>query len=62
MKVNVGTPDRIVRLVVGLGLVGWAALGGGPVWAYVGIVPILTATFRICPLYSLVGINTCPNK
>lgn len=62
MKVNVGTPDRIVRIVVGLGLVGWAAFGGGPAWAYVGIVPILTGTFRICPLYSLVGINTCPNK
>ena len=62
MKINVGTPDRIVRLAVGLGLVGWAALGGGPAWAYVGIVPILTGAFRICPLYSLVGINTCPRK
>ena len=62
MKINVGTPDRIVRLAAGLGLVGWAAFFGGPAWAYVGIVPILTGSFGVCPLYSLLGINTCPRR
>ena len=61
MKINVGSIDRSLRIVVGLALVAWA-LFGGPVWAWIGVVPLATGLFRFCPLYSLLGVNTCPIK
>ncbi|HUY03492.1 MAG TPA: DUF2892 domain-containing protein [Rhodocyclaceae bacterium] len=61
MKVNVGSIDRSLRIVVGLALVAWA-LFGGPVWAWIGVVPLATGLFKFCPLYALLGVNTCPIK
>jgi len=61
MKANVGGIDKILRIVLGLALVAWAALGG-PVWAWIGIVPLGTGLIGFCPLYPLLGINTCPAK
>lgn len=58
MKANVGAIDRILRATAGLGLIGWAALGG-PVWAWIGVVPLLTAAVGFCPVYTLFGINSC---
>ncbi len=60
MKTNVGTIDRIVRIAAGLGLIALAATGTIGVWGYIGIIPVLTGFFRVCPAYSLLGINTCP--
>lgn len=62
MKVNEGSLDRILRVVVGLALIAWAALFGGPVWAWIGLVPLATGAVGMCPLYSMLGINTCPVK
>ncbi len=62
MKANVGGIDRILRIAVGLGLVAWAAVLGGPVWAWIGIVPIATGAMGFCPAYPLLGMNTCPMK
>lgn len=61
MKNNVGGIDRILRLVAGLALVTWAAMGG-PVWAWVGVVLVATAAMRFCPVYPLLGMNTCDKK
>jgi hypothetical protein len=61
MKKNVGGIDRIVRAAAGLGLVAWA-LAGGPVWAWIGIVPVFTAVVGWCPLYLPFGISSCPKK
>ncbi len=61
MNANVGGIDRILRIVVGLALVAWAIMGG-PVWAWIGIVPLGTGLFGFCPLYPLLGMNTCPIK
>ena len=61
MKLNVGGIDRILRIVVGLALVAWALMGG-PVWAWIGIVPLATGAVGFCALYPLLGINTCPMK
>lgn len=58
MKSNVGGIDRIARIVAGLGLVAWAATGG-PVWAWIGVVPLATGAMGFCPLYPLIGLNTC---
>ena len=61
MKANVGGIDRILRIVVGLALIGWAIMGG-PVWAWIGVVPLGTGLFSFCPFYPLLGMNTCPIK
>jgi len=62
MKANVGSSDRVARVVLGAGLVTLAASGVVGGWGYIGIVPLLTAALGFCPLYSLVGVNTCPKK
>lgn len=59
LRNNVGTIDRMLRAVVGLALVVWA-LVGGPVWAWIGVIPLVTAALGTCPLYSLFGMSTCP--
>lgn len=63
MKANVGSIDRILRIVVGIALIAWA-LGVLPgvapsVWGWIGVVPLLTALVGFCPAYTLVGMNTC---
>jgi len=55
---NVGNVDRTIRIVVGVALIVWASTGG-PTWAYVGIVPLITGLFRYCPAYSLFGCISC---
>lgn len=58
---NVGSADRSARVVIGAVLVVWAA-AGGPVWAWIGAVPLVTGLMGICPAYSLIGISTCRRK
>lgn len=60
MKVNVGTVDRIVRIVLGIALIAMAATGSIGAWGYIGIVPLATGLLRTCPAYSLLGLSTCP--
>jgi hypothetical protein len=62
MKLNVGGIDRILRIVVGLALVAWALFADGPVWAWIGIVPLATGAIGFCPLYPMIGMSTCPSK
>lgn len=59
MKANIGGIDRILRIAVGVALIAWALLGG-PVWAWAGVVPLATGLMKICPVYPLLGLNTCP--
>lgn len=61
-KTNVGGIDRIARIVGGLALIGLAVAGVIGPWGYVGIVPLATGLLRTCPLYSVLGFNTCPMK
>lgn len=61
MSANVGSIDRIIRILAGLALIAWA-LTGGPVWAWIGVVPLATGLLKICPAYSLLGINSCGMK
>jgi hypothetical protein len=58
MKTNVGSIDKILRILVGLILIGLAAFHVIGVWGYIGIVPLLTGLFNFCPAYTLLGINT----
>jgi len=64
MKANVGGIDRLIRLIAGIALIAFGAVGGlATPWNYVamgvGVVFALTALIRFCPLYPLLGINTC---
>lgn len=58
MKTNVGRVDKVLRIVAGLALIGWALMGG-PLWAWIGVVPLATGLFNFCPLYAALGISTC---
>jgi hypothetical protein len=62
MKVNVGTVDRILRVIAGLVLIGLAASGTVGVWGWIGVVPLLTGVFSFCPGYAIFGMSTCEMK
>ena len=61
MSCNVGSIERIIRILAGLALIAWA-LTGGPVWAWIGVVPLATGLSKFCPVYTLIGVNTCGVK
>lgn len=60
MKTNVGGIDRILRIAVGVILIALTLMGTIGVWGWLGIIPLATGIFRSCPLYSLLGMSTCP--
>ena len=56
---NVGGVDKKIRIAVGAVLVVLAVSRYGVPWTWIGLVPLLTGLFNFCPLYSLLGKNTC---
>ncbi len=56
---NVGTVDRILRLIVGIILVALVFVGPQTPWGWFGLIPIATALVGWCPAYRLIGIRTC---
>jgi hypothetical protein len=62
MKANVGGVDRALRIIVGLALIAWVLFGNGPMWAWLGMLPLATGLFSFCGAYSLLGVNTCKTK
>jgi hypothetical protein len=61
MKTNMGLSDRAIRLFVGLTLLGLGTALDTP-WGLLGLIPMLTAGLGFCPLYPLLGINTCEDS
>ena len=61
MKCNVGGVDRVLRIAVGMVLIGLAASGAVGVWGGIGVVPLATGLFKFCPAYTLLGVNTGRN-
>lgn len=62
---NVGSVDRLLRIVAGLVLLSLFFIYPEASWRYfalIGIVPLATGLLSTCPLYSIIGINTCPAK
>lgn len=57
---NVGAVDRGARALLGLGLLSLTVFGPQTMWGLVGIVPLATGLMGTCPLYSLLGLSTCP--
>jgi len=67
MPANMGAIDRVARFAIGLTLIAYALpIGFAPTdwnWiGWIGVVPVLTAVLGFCPLYTLIGISTCPAK
>lgn len=67
MKINMGFADRVIRILVAIALIvlSFTAVKSGVisiVLLVVGIVFLVTSFFGVCPLYSLIGVNTCPKS
>ncbi|MBI3547342.1 MAG: DUF2892 domain-containing protein [Gammaproteobacteria bacterium] len=64
MDKNVGSIDKIIRIVIGLALLSLLFILQGNVrwFGLIGVVPILTVVTGWCPVYSLIGVNTCRSK
>jgi Protein of unknown function (DUF2892) len=64
MYINVGGVDKVIRIMLGVGMLSlFFLLQGDARWLYlVGVVPLATGLVGYCPLYSLLGLNTCPAK
>lgn len=65
MNKNIGTVDKVLRIVVGLVLIAYAVAGdkmgmdtGYNVWGWIGIIPLATALINFCPLYRIFGLKT----
>jgi hypothetical protein len=54
--------ERVIRVVIGLAIVSLVFVGPKTPWGWLGIFPILTGATGLCPLYTVLGISTCPKK
>ena len=61
-KRNEGNLDRGLRVAAGIALIASAATGALGPWAWIGVVPLATGLIGWCPLYTLLGMNTCPRR
>lgn len=59
MKINEGTVDRVLRVLAGIVLLGLTLTGTIGAWGYIGPIPLATGAVGMCPLYTILGINTC---
>ena len=62
MLQNVGSVDRVIRVVAGASLMGASLFGAIGPWGWIGIVPLATGLFRFCPIYLPFGLSTCAVK
>jgi Protein of unknown function (DUF2892) len=60
MKVNVGSTDSTIRIIVGMILIGMTAIHAIDIWGWIGVVPLLTGIIKFCPAYAIFGISSCP--
>lgn len=55
---NIGPTERVVRALLGVGILSLAFLGPRTPWAYFGVIPLMTAVTGWCPLYRMLGFST----
>jgi hypothetical protein len=61
-RINEGTIDRVLRIVIGLALLTLTFTGPKSAWGYLGLIPLVTGLVGFCPLYRALGITTCPMR
>ncbi|MHB0970995.1 MAG: YgaP family membrane protein [Thermoanaerobaculia bacterium] len=54
--------ERVIRVIVGLGILSLTVIGPKTLWGLIGILPLVTGLIGSCPAYTLLGISTCPMK
>jgi hypothetical protein len=54
--------ERVLRVLVGVVVLSLVFIGPKTVWGWIGLLPILTGVTGLCPLYTILGIFTCPKK
>ncbi len=59
---NEHTVERILRVLIGAGVLSLAFIGPQTPWAYLGVIPMATGLIGSCPLYTLFGWSTCPRR
>lgn len=59
---NVGTVDRVIRIVIGIALIAIVFAGPRSAWGWIGVIPLATAFIGWCPLYRIVGLRTCKSE
>ena len=62
MSRNEGTNDRVLRVILGLVLLSLVFIGPQTWWGLIGLVPLVTGLMGSCPVYSMLGVNTCALK
>ncbi len=62
MKCNVGTIDKVIRIILGIVLISLVFVGPQTPWGWIGLIPLVTGLVGFCPLYALLGLNTCQTK
>lgn len=59
---NEGNVDRVLRVVLGVGLLSMVFFGPQTLWGLVGLLSLVTGLVGSCPAYTLLGVSTCPRK
>ena len=62
LPTNEHPAERVIRVLLGLGVLSLAFVGPKSAWGYLGLVPLATGLMGTCPLYPLLGFSTCPVK
>lgn len=60
LQANEHALDRVVRVILGLGLLSLVFVGPKTLWGLVGLIPLVTGLIGSCPLYTVLGFSTCP--
>jgi hypothetical protein len=60
LKINMGAVDKTVRITVGVVLIALTLMGSIGVWGWIGLVPLITGLLGHCPVYAVLGLDTCP--
>ena len=59
LRANEGKVDRLIRVLAGLALIALVFVGPKTAWGWLGLIPLLTGLAGFCPLYRMLGIDTC---
>lgn len=62
LATNEGKIDRLLRILVGLAVIALVFVGPKTNWGWLGLIPLVTGLVGFCPLYRLLGLNTCPTS